>query len=98
MWSVYILLNNKKNKTYIGSTNNFKNRIEEHNRSKVISTKNQGPWIPIYLEFYPDEISARERERKLKTSAGRRYLKKIINDIIEKWANNPIPALKNKRP
>lgn len=86
MWIIYILLNKNKNGTYVGSTNNFRKRLNEHNSNKVSATKNQGSWIPIYLEFYPNEKYAREREKQLKTSTGRRYLKKVINDIIKKWA------------
>ncbi|MDP3900093.1 MAG: GIY-YIG nuclease family protein [bacterium] len=86
MWVIYILLNKDYNQTYVGSTNNFNQRLIKHNRGLVLSTKNQKPWIPIYLEFYPNEISARQREKELKTSTGRRYLKKVINNIIQTWA------------
>lgn len=88
MWVVYILLNKEKTHTYTGSTNNFKKRLAQHNAGEVLSTKKERPWFPIYLEFYPDEKSARERERELKTSVGRRYLKKALNNIIEGWKSN----------
>lgn len=85
MWLVYIIYNKQNNKTYIGSTNNFKRRISQHNNNEVFSTKNKGPWLPIYIEFYPNENSARMREEELKSSVGRRYLKKTINNIIKTW-------------
>ena len=88
MWKVYILLSIKFKKTYVGSTNDFNRRLNEHNRGKNRSTKLHRPWIPIYIEFYPSEIEARLREQELKTSTGRRYLKKVINNIIEKWTGS----------
>jgi putative endonuclease len=90
MWLVYIIYSKKVNKTYTGSTNNFKRRYFEHNSNIVYSTKNKGPWVPIYIEFYPDEKSARERERYLKSTSGRRYLKKEINYIINKWRRSSV--------
>ena len=90
MWIVYILLNRNKNQTYIGSTNNFKKRLKEHNHNLVISTRYKGPWIPLYVEFYPTEKDVRIREGQLKTSVGRRYLKKVINNIIQKWSGSSV--------
>ncbi|MFH0892532.1 MAG: GIY-YIG nuclease family protein [Candidatus Falkowbacteria bacterium] len=85
MWLVYILYSRKLNKTYTGSTNNFKERISKHNNGLVRSTKLGKPWIPVYVEFYPNETSARDREKHFKTSPGRRYLKNNIDSIIKFW-------------
>ncbi|MFA4941620.1 MAG: GIY-YIG nuclease family protein [Patescibacteria group bacterium] len=90
MWVVYIIYSKHKNKTYTGSTNNFKRRFTQHNKGEVEATKLYKPWIPIYLEFYPNEKSARNREKELKTSPGRRYLKKVINNIINEWAYSSV--------
>jgi hypothetical protein len=43
MYFVYILKSKKDNNLYIGSTNNIKKRMKEHNGGKVFSTK---PRIP----------------------------------------------------
>ena len=88
MWKVYVLLSIEYQKTYIGSTNNLARRLEEHNKGKERFTSIYKPWIPIYIEFYPNEKEARDREKELKTSSGRRYLKKVINNIIEKWTGS----------
>ncbi len=90
MWSVYIILSRNKDKTYTGSTNNLKKRLLEHNDNKVLSTKDKGPWVPIYVEIYPNEEEARKRERYLKTSTGRRYLNKEIDKIIKIWAHSSV--------
>ncbi|OGF40391.1 hypothetical protein A2477_02715 [Candidatus Falkowbacteria bacterium RIFOXYC2_FULL_47_12] len=90
MWLVYIIYSKKSNKTYVGSSNNFKRRITQHNGNEVLSTRNKGPWVPLYVEFYPSEKLARHREKELKTSVGRRYLKKVINSIIEAWLGSSV--------
>ncbi|TSC89708.1 MAG: hypothetical protein G01um10143_198 [Parcubacteria group bacterium Gr01-1014_3] len=59
MYYVYII-ENKKNQYYIGYSNDFLRRLEQHRKNKDASYK------VIYYEAYSDEKSARERERKLK--------------------------------
>ena len=90
MWIVYIIYSNSGGKTYIGSTDNFKRRIIQHNKGEVRATRLNKPWTPIYLEFYPEEKAARAREQELKTAPGRRYLKKVVNNIINKWAYSSV--------
>ena len=86
VWKVYILLSQKSRKTYVGSTDDFQRRFVQHNNGEVKSTKFGRPWVPIYLEFYPKEVDARLREQYLKSSSGRRYLKTVLDEIINKWA------------
>lgn len=66
MHYVYITKSEKDNKLYIGSTNNLKRRMEEHNRGLVYSTKSRGPFHVIYYEAYKEEKDARKRESNLK--------------------------------
>lgn len=87
MWIVYIIFSRMKKKTYVGSTDNFQRRLMQHNNNEVFSTKGFGPWQPIYIELYKNQASARNREKILKTTAGRRYLRKVINDIINDWGS-----------
>ncbi|PIR97928.1 MAG: hypothetical protein COT89_01595 [Candidatus Colwellbacteria bacterium CG10_big_fil_rev_8_21_14_0_10_42_22] len=66
MFYVYILRSKKSNKLYIGSTNNLKRRIEEHNSGKSSYTKKYMPYELIYFEAYRVEADARHREHNLK--------------------------------
>lgn len=66
MFYVYILKSKKDGKCYIGSTNDLKRRIKEHNNGKIFSTQNRKPLILIYYEAYRSEKDARIREQKLK--------------------------------
>jgi putative endonuclease len=80
MYYVYILRNTKQ--YYIGSTNDLKRRVTEHNNNEVFSTKNRGPWELVYYEASLYEKDARLREKYLKTAWGRRYIKNRISGSI----------------
>jgi len=73
-WYVYVL-QNRNNRWYIGSTNNYKKRISTHNQGKNKATKPYLPWKLIYLEVSVNREDARAREKYLKSGMGRRYLK-----------------------
>jgi putative endonuclease len=77
VYIVYILRSQKDGKRYIGITNNLERRLQEHNSGKTKSTKTRIPVDVIYTETYDSLREARLREKYLKTSAGRRYLKEI---------------------
>lgn len=66
MFYTYVLKSQKDGKMYIGSTNDLKRRISEHNNGKSSSTKYRRPFILIYYEAYYSEGDARIRETKLK--------------------------------
>ncbi|KKS96537.1 MAG: hypothetical protein UV75_C0001G0005 [Candidatus Giovannonibacteria bacterium GW2011_GWA1_43_15] len=66
MFYVYLIKNNNK-RWYIGSTNDLKRRMTEHNAGKNFSTKYDKTWKLIYYEAYLDEHMARIREKKLKS-------------------------------
>ncbi|MBU1164973.1 GIY-YIG nuclease family protein [Patescibacteria group bacterium] len=42
MYIIYWLINENFNKTYIGFTNNLKNRLKEHKNKRVKFTRNFG--------------------------------------------------------
>ena len=56
----------------------------EHNSGKVKSTRNFRPWIKVYAEILPDEITAIRREREIKSWKSRKY----IEDLISKSKRN----------
>ncbi len=66
MFYVYILKSKIDNDNYIGSTNDLRRRLLEHNNGKVISTKNRRPFELRYYESYYNENDARNREFSLK--------------------------------
>lgn len=79
--TVYLLLSLKDKRTYIGSTNDLKRRLLEHNQGKNKSTKNRRPFKLIYKEELATLLEARKREQFLKTRSGRKELKEIFKRI-----------------
>ena len=66
MFYVYMLHSKKYDELYIGSTNDLKRRIIEHNKGQVESTKFKKPYKLLYYEAYNIESDARRREKMLK--------------------------------
>ncbi|MHB1316472.1 MAG: GIY-YIG nuclease family protein [Minisyncoccota bacterium] len=66
MWYVYFLRSRVKKWYYVGSTNNLKRRITEHNISKVQSTKRYKPFDIVFQKVFNEEQQARLYERMLK--------------------------------
>ena len=73
-WYTYILQSKKDNFLYTGCTQNLKNRIKEHNKGKVVSTKHKLPVKIIYYELCINKKDAYNREKYLKSGMGRRYI------------------------
>jgi len=66
MYYVYVLKSLKDEKLYIGSTNNLKRRLSEHNNGLSRSTKARRPFEIRYCEVYYNKQEAIKREYSLK--------------------------------
>ncbi len=66
MFYVYILKSKLDDNLYIGSTNDLRRRLSEHNEGKNRSTKHRIPFELRYYESYQSESDARKREFNLK--------------------------------
>ena len=77
---IYVLKSLKDNQFYTGYTSDLKNRLDEHNTGKVISTKNRLPLKLVYFEGCLNQQDATHREKYLKTSWGKRYIKERIKN------------------
>ena len=76
MFYVYVLKSKKDEELYIGSSNDLKRRIKEHQDGKAFSTQFRRPFELVYYEAYKNEKDARERESALKLIGNaRRFLK-----------------------
>ena len=69
MFYVYLIKSKKDKELYIGSTNNLKRRLLEHNKGINYSTRYRAPFDIIYFEAYKSEEDARHREHNLKLRA-----------------------------
>ena len=80
MFYVYAIYSEKRNYIYVGLSNDLNRRLTEHNRGYNKTTKPYRPFILIYQEPFPSRTDARSREKELKTTAGKRFLRTLIND------------------
>jgi len=84
MYYVYVLQSlKKKDWLYKGSTSDPKKRLKEHNAGKNFSTAPYAPFRLIYYEGYLLRKDAEAREKYLKTSMGKRVLKKQLRHFLE---------------
>ena len=65
---MYVLKSKSDDNLYIGSTNDLKRRLAEHNSGKSFATKSRGPFVLKYYEAYTSETDARHREYALKNN------------------------------
>ena len=77
---VYILKSERNVRFYIGSTNNFGRRLDEHIKGKSKYTRNNLPVVPVFCQEFPDIETVRKIEYKLKSFANRSIIEKIIKD------------------
>ena len=75
----YVLFSLKDKKMYTGYTSDLDLRLVQHNKGNVVSTKDRRPLKLIYYEACLNQSSAWKREKYLKTTYGKRYLKNRIN-------------------
>lgn len=86
---VYVLLSLKDHKFYIGFTEDLKNRLSEHAKGKVKSTKDRRLLKLIHYEYFIDKADAQAREVYLKSGFGRNQLKASLKrTLIELGYNN----------
>ena len=65
----------------------------EHQSGQALSTKNRAPFKLIYYEAYLLKEDALSREQYLKTSMGKRVLKKQLLNFIKTLKSDKITAV-----
>lgn len=81
---VYVLRSKLDDKFYTGFTADLEKRLDEHNSGKVYSTKARLPFDIVYYEvcYCIDDVT--HREKYLKTTYGKRYIKNRIRNYLNK--------------
>lgn len=72
---VYVLRSGSDGLLYTGCTRDLRARFALHNAGKVFSTKDRRPLEIVYYEACLNEHDAFRREKYLKTTYGKRYIK-----------------------
>jgi putative endonuclease len=78
MFFVYAIKSINNNYIYVGLTNNLDRRLKEHFAGKEKTTRHYRPYTILFTESHPDRLSARKREKYLKSGCGKEFLKSLI--------------------
>ena len=82
-YCVYVLLN-PQGKIYIGHTEDLERRLTQHNdpeyRGTLHTKRHPGPRRVVHQERYRSRGAAMRRERELKSSRGRDWIRKHVQD------------------
>ena len=86
MHYVYVLRSLKDGQLYTGSTGNLKKRVEDHNKGYEPGSKHRAPFELAYYEACHSKYDALRREKYLKTTYGKRYLKNRLKDYLKPYS------------
>ena len=78
MHYVYVLLSEVDGNLYTGCTGDLRIRLRQHNEGKVPATKCRVPLKLVYYEASLSMDDAFRREKYLKTSYGKCFLKSLL--------------------
>jgi len=78
MYYTYVLKSQRDKKLYVGYSSDLKNRLKQHQRGEVESTKHRQPLDLIFYEAFEDKRDAQRREKYFKTEKGKSSLKQMI--------------------
>ena len=74
----YILQSIKSGAYYVGSSENFGNRLKLHNLGAVKSTKSDVPWKVVFVQNFQSFLDARKRESEIKRWKSRKAIERLI--------------------
>jgi len=77
MYYTYAIKSTNRDYIYVGISDNPERRIGQHNKSYNKTTKPYVPFKTILIEQHDDRKAARIREKFLKSSCGKQYLRSI---------------------
>jgi putative endonuclease len=77
MFWVYAISSLRRNYVYVGITDDLQRRIQQHQLGYNRTTAPYAPFQLIYQEEFPTRMDARRKEKYLKTTAGRNFLKSL---------------------
>ncbi len=83
MYYVYILYSESLSKLYKGSTSDLKNRLAQHNKGQVSSTKSGVPWNLVYYAAFLNKTDALREELFLKTGKGKERIKYLLENTLK---------------
>ena len=82
MYYVYVLLSKKDDQFYTGFTKDIEIRFRQHFNGEVTSTRNRRPLELVYFEASSNINDAVHREKYLKTTYGKRYIRNRLKNFM----------------
>ncbi len=84
MWYVYIIKSLKNGRLYVGSTNDIKRRLKEHNNGIGGKyTRDNRPFKLIFYEAFLNKEDATKDELFFKSGYGREVLKDKLKNYLK---------------
>ena len=81
-YTVYILYSDSCKKFYTGQSDNFANRLVEHNNGETKSIKRCLPWRVIWNQHVNTRAEAMALEKKIKSRGASRFLKDLGIEMV----------------
>ncbi|WP_294963578.1 GIY-YIG nuclease family protein [uncultured Flavobacterium sp.] len=78
MFYIYIIYSETLDKYYVGSSQNIKQRLEDHLNSRSKFTKAAKDWVLKYSETFTTRSEAYQRELQIKKMKSRKYIENLI--------------------
>ena len=80
MYYTYVLYSKKFDKIYVGYSADLTHRLVTHNSAENTGwTKRSQPWEIIHSEEFETRAEAMKREKQLKSSRGRSFIRGLLN-------------------
>ena len=79
---VYVLRSLKDTNFYVGFTKDLRKRLRLHNDGLIRSTKGRRPFELVYWEGCLSQADTTRREKYLKSSWGKRYIKNRLDSYL----------------
>ena len=83
MYYVYVIRSQKDKHFYVGFTSDLNRRLKRHNDGLVESTRPRKPFDSVYYEACVNKQDAIRREKYLKSTYGKRYIRNRISNYLE---------------
>ena len=84
MWYVHVIKSLKNERLYVGSTNDIKRRLKEHNDGVGGKyTKDNRPFKLVFYEAFLNKKDAMKDELFFKTGYGREVLKTKLKNYLQ---------------
>lgn len=78
MHYVYIIQSQKDKSKYVGSTEDLKRRLQEHNRGGVRFTSSKTPYVLVWYCAFRNKKKAIDFEKYLKQGSGFAFVRKRL--------------------